>query len=205
LSAIGVIIYLRQRKAIMTAIVGIQGKGWAVLAADSMTTYTDRPYIAKGYDKIVKVNEYLIAVAGDALAGDILNNLWQPPKVIKTQDPDRFVMIRVLPSIKQTLTDAGYDPAPKTKNDDDSGWDALLCFNGKLFQLSDDYGYMRDDRGLYGIGSGGGLALGALVAMDAETKTHTKATSAAKKAINIAIQYNVWCGGTPSIKTQFTK
>jgi 20S proteasome alpha/beta subunit len=50
----------------MTAIVGIQGKGWAVLAADSMTTYTDRPYIAKGYDKIVKVNEYLIAVAGDA-------------------------------------------------------------------------------------------------------------------------------------------
>ena len=202
---IGVIIYLRQRKAIMTAIVGIQGKGWAVLAADSMTTYTDRPYIAKGYDKIVKVNEYLIAVAGDALAGDILNNLWQPPKVIKTQDPDRFVMIRVLPSIKQTLTDAGYDPAPKTKNDDDSGWDALLCFNGKLFQLSDDYGYMRDDRGLYGIGSGGGLALGALVAMDAETKTHTKATSAAKKAVNIAIQYNVWCGGTPSIKTQFTK
>jgi ATP-dependent protease HslVU (ClpYQ) peptidase subunit len=114
-------------------------------------------------------------------------------------------MIRVLPSIKQTLTDAGYDPAPKNKNDDDSGWDALLCFNGKLFQLSDDYGYMRDDRGLYGIGSGGGLALGALVAMEIETKTHTKATSAAKKAINIAIQYNVWCGGTPSIKTQFTK
>ncbi len=53
----------------MTAIVGIQGKGWAVLAADSMTTYTDKPYIAKGYDKIVKVNEYLIAVAGDAIYG----------------------------------------------------------------------------------------------------------------------------------------
>ena len=189
----------------MTAIVGVQGKGWAVLAADSMTTYTDRPYNAKGCDKIVKVGEYLIAVAGDAIAGDILNNLWQPPKVIKTQDPDRFVMIRVLPSIKQTLTDAGYDPAPKTKNDDDSGWDALLCFNGKLFQLSDDYGYMRDDRGLYGIGSGGGLALGALVAMENEIKTHTKATSAAKKAVNIAIAYNVWCGGKPSIKTQFTK
>ena len=106
----------------MTAIVGIQGKGWAVLAADSMTTYTDKPYVAKGCDKIVKINEYLVAVAGDAIAGDILNNLWQPPKVIKTQDPDRFMMIRVLPSIKQTLTEAGYDPAPKNKNDDDSGW-----------------------------------------------------------------------------------
>jgi ATP-dependent protease HslVU (ClpYQ) peptidase subunit len=114
-------------------------------------------------------------------------------------------MIRVLPSIKQALTDAGYDPAPKNKSDDDSGWDALLCFNGKIYQISDDYGYMRDDRNFYGIGSGGGIALGALVALESETKTHAKAASAAKKAINIAIQYNVWCGGTPSIKTQFTK
>jgi len=189
----------------MTAIVGVQGKGWAVIAADSMTTYTDKPYVAKGCDKIVKVNEYLVAVAGDAIAGDILNNLWQPPKVIKTQDPDRFMMIRVLPSIKQTLIDAGYDPAPKNKNDDDAGWDALICFNGNLYQVSDDYGYMRDDRGLYGIGAGGGLALGALAMMETETKTHAKASGAAKKAVNVAIQYNVWCGGPVHTKTQFTK
>jgi ATP-dependent protease HslVU (ClpYQ) peptidase subunit len=189
----------------MTAIVGIQGRGWAVLGADTMTTYTDRPYVAKGCDKIVKIEEYLIAVAGDAIAGDILNNLWQPPKLIKTQDPDRFMMIKILPSIKQTLTEAGYNPTLKTKNDDDSGWDALICFNGKLYQISDDYGYMRDDRGLYAIGAGGGLALGALVAMESETRTHAKAASAVKKAINIAIQYNVWCGGTVNVKTQFTK
>jgi ATP-dependent protease HslVU (ClpYQ) peptidase subunit len=189
----------------MTAIVGIQGKGWAVLGADTMTTYTDRPYVAKGCDKIVKIGEYLVAVAGDAIAGDILNNLWQPPKVIKTQDPDRFMMIRVLPSIKQTLTEAGYDSAPKNNKDDDAGWDALVCFNGKIYQVSDDYGYMRDDKGLYGIGSGGAIALGALAAMDMERRTHAKAASAAKKAINISIQYNIWCGGTANIKTQFTK
>jgi len=189
----------------MTAIVGIQGKGWAILGADTLTTYQDRPYVAKGCDKITKVGEYLIAVAGDAIVGDIINNLWQPPKVIKTQEPDRFMMIRILPSIKQTLTEAGYEPAPKVKNDDDSGWDALVCFNGRLYQVSDDYGYMRDDKGLYAIGSGGALALGALVAMGLETKTHAKASAAAKKAINIAIEYNVWCGGTANIKTQFTK
>ena len=156
----------------MTAIVGIQGKGWAVLGSDTLTTYTDRPYVAKGCEKIVKVGEYLIAVAGDAIVGDILNNLWQPPKV---------------------------------KIDDDPGWDALICFNGKIYQISDDYGYMRDDKGLYAIGSGGALALGALVAMGLETKTHAKASAAAKKAINIAIEYNVWCGGTANVKTQFTK
>jgi ATP-dependent protease HslVU (ClpYQ) peptidase subunit len=189
----------------MTAIVGIQGKGWAVLGADSMTTYTDRPYIAKGCDKIVKVGEYLVAVSGDATAGDVLYNVWQPPKVIKTQDSDRFMMIRVLPSIRQVLTEAGYDPNPKNKSDDDAGWDALICFNGKIYQVTDDFGYMRDDKGLYGIGSGGSLALGALASMDTETKTHAKAASAAKKSINIAIQYNIWCGGPVNIKTQFTK
>ena len=64
---------------------------------------------------------------------------------------------------------------------------------------------MRDDKGLYAIGSGGTLALGALAVMELETKTHAKASGAAKKAINIAIQYNVWCGGTANVKTQFTK
>jgi ATP-dependent protease HslVU (ClpYQ) peptidase subunit len=189
----------------MTAIVGIQGKGWAVLAADSMTTYTDRPYVAKGCDKIVKVGEYLVAVAGDATAGDVLYNLWQPPKVVKTQDPDRFVMIRVLTSIRQVLAEAGYDPNPANKKDDDAGWDALICFNGKIYQISDDFGYMRDDKGLYGIGSGGSFALGALAAMESELKVHAKAASSAKKAINIAIQYNIWCGGTVNIKTQFAR
>jgi ATP-dependent protease HslVU (ClpYQ) peptidase subunit len=64
---------------------------------------------------------------------------------------------------------------------------------------------MRDDKGLYGIGAGGSLALGALAAIESETKTHAKASSAAKKAVNIAIQYNVWCGGAINVKTQFTK
>ena len=189
----------------MTAIIGIQGKGWAVLAADSMTSYNEKPYTAKGYDKIVKINEYLLAVAGDATAGDVLNHLWQPPKVIKTQDPDRFLMVKVIPSIRQVLTEQGYDPNPANKKDDDAGWDALLCFNGKIYQLTDDFGFLRDDRNLYGIGSGGATALGAIAAMESDLKTHTKAASAAKKAINIAIQYNVWCGGTANVKTQFTK
>jgi ATP-dependent protease HslVU (ClpYQ) peptidase subunit len=189
----------------MTAIVGIQGKGWAVLAADSVTTYTDRPYVAKGYDKINKIGEYMLAVAGDATAGDILNYLWQPPKLIKTQDPDRFMIVRVLPSIRQILTEQGYDPNPANKKDDDAGWDALLCFNGKIYQISDDYGFMRDDKGIYTIGSGGTIALGAVAAMEDSLKTHAKAASAAKKAINLAIQYNVWCGGTANVKTQFTK
>ena len=45
----------------MTAIVGIQGKGWAVIAADSMTTYDDKPYYAKGMVKVPKKGDYVFA------------------------------------------------------------------------------------------------------------------------------------------------
>ena len=65
--------------------------------------------------------------------------------------------------------------------------------------------YQEVDEGWKEVAVGGALALGALSSMEIETKTHAKATSATKKAINIAIQYNVWCGGTVNIKTQFTK
>jgi len=41
--------------------------------------------------------------------------------------------------------------------------------------------------------------------METETKTHAKASGAAKKAVHVAIQYNVWCGGPVYTKTQFTK
>jgi ATP-dependent protease HslVU (ClpYQ) peptidase subunit len=189
----------------MTAILGIQGNGWAVLAADSLTTYDDKPYVAKGVDKIVQVDEYLVAVAGDAIAGDILYHLWVPPKVVKTGNPDSFVMKKVLPSIKLILTNSGYD-VPGQKKDEDNGWDAIIAFNGLIYQLTDDYGYMRDDRKLFAIGSGGALALGALAGMGAERAPNPpKAISSAKKAIKIASDYNIYCGGDVKVKTQVSK
>jgi hypothetical protein len=52
---------------------------------------------------------------------------------------------------------------------------------------------MRDDRGLYGIGSGGGLALGALVALGGDTKTHAKACKCCKERLSM-LRYNITSG-----------
>ena len=183
----------------MTAIVGIQGKGWAVIAADSMTTYDDKPYYAKGMDKVTKKGDYVFAFSGDAIAGNIASFLWAPPKVIKSMSIDTFMQTKVLPSLRETMKDNGYEP--DTVKDKDAGFDALICLNGIIYEVDQDYLWSRDDRGLYAVGGGGSLALGALAT--GFSKNSIKAAEfAARRAIKISADYNISVGGDVKIITQ---
>jgi ATP-dependent protease HslVU (ClpYQ) peptidase subunit len=182
----------------MTAIVGIQGKNWAVIASDSMTTYDDKPYYAKGMDKVVRKGDYVFAFAGDAIAGNIAQYLWTPPKVIKSVPTDTFMQAKVLPSLREAMKDHGYEP--DTKNPD-AGFDALICLNGTIYEIDQDFLGSRDDRGLYAVGSGGGIALGALAT--GFSKNSMKAAEfAARRAIKISADYTISVGGDVKVITQ---
>lgn len=183
----------------MTAIVGIQGKDWALLAADSMTTYDDKPYYAKGQDKIVKKGDYVFAFSGDAIAGNIANFIWNPPKLIKTMPIDDFMQVKVLPSLREAMSDNGYHGA--SKDDKDAGFDALICLNGIIYEVDHDYLWSRDDRGLYAVGSGGSLALGAL-ATGFSKNSIKSAEFAARRAIKISADYNISVGGDIKVISQ---
>ena len=183
----------------MTAIVGIQGKGWAVIAADSMTTYDDKPYFSKSFEKVTRKGDYVFAFAGDAIAGNIANFIWTPPKFIKTVPTDVFVQTKVLPSLRDVLKDNGYEP-DTTKNPD-AGFDALICINGTIYEIDQDFLWSRDDRGLYAVGSGGPLALGALAT--GFSKNSMKAAEfAARRAIKISADYTISVGGDVKVITQ---
>jgi ATP-dependent protease HslVU (ClpYQ) peptidase subunit len=183
----------------MTAIVGIQGKGWAVIAADSMTTYNDKPYFSKSFEKVTRKGDYVFAFAGDAIAGNIANFIWAPPKFIKTLPTDVFVQTKVLPSLRDVLKDNGYEP-DTTKNPD-AGFDALICINGTIYEIDQDFLWSRDDRGLYAVGSGGPLALGALAT--GFSKNSMKAAEfAARRAIKISADYTISVGGDVKVITQ---
>ena len=182
----------------MTAIVGIQGKGWAVIAADSMTTYDDKPYFSKSFEKVTRKGDYVFAFAGDAIAGNIANFIWAPPKVIKTVPTDIFIQTKVLPSLREVMAENGY--APNT-NDKDAGFDALICLNGIIYEVDQDYLWSRDDRGLYAVGSGGSIALGALAT--GFSKNSMKAEEfAARRAIKISADYTISVGGDVKVITQ---
>ena len=183
----------------MTAIVGIQGKGWAVIAADSMTTYDDKPYYAKGVDKAVRKGDYVFAFAGDAIAGNIAEFLWTPPKFIKTMPLDAFMQVKVLPSLRDAMKEHGYEP--DSIKDPNAGFDALMCLNGVIYEIDEEYMWSRDDRGLYAVGSGGQLALGALAT--GFSKNSVKAAEfAARRAIKISADYCIGVGGDVKVITQ---
>jgi ATP-dependent protease HslVU (ClpYQ) peptidase subunit len=183
----------------MTAIVGIQGKGWAVIAADSMTTYDDKPYYAKGMDKAVRKGDYVFAFAGDAIAGNIAEFLWTPPKFIKTIPLDAFIQVKVLPSLRDAMREHGYEP--DVIKDPNAGFDALICLNGVIYEIDEEYMWSRDDRGLYAVGSGGQLALGALAT--GFSKNSMKAAEfAARRAIKISADYCIGVGGDIKVITQ---
>lgn len=183
----------------MTAIVGIQGKGWAVVAADSMTTYDDKPYYAKGMDKAVRKGDYVFAFAGDAVAGNIAEFLWTPPKLIKTMPLDAFMQVKVLPSLRDAMKEHGYEP--DAIKDPNAGFDALMCLNGVIYEIDEEYMWSRDDRGLYAVGSGGQLALGALAT--GFSKNSIKAAEfAARRAIKISADYCIGVGGDVKVITQ---
>jgi ATP-dependent protease HslVU (ClpYQ) peptidase subunit len=183
----------------MTAIVGIQGKGWAVIAADSMTTYDDKPYYAKGMDKAVRKGDYVFAFAGDAVAGNIAEFLWTPPKLIKTMPLDAFMQVKVLPSLREAMKEHGYEP--DATKDPNAGFDALMCLNGVIYEIDEEYMWSRDDRGLYAVGSGGQLALGALAT--GFSKNSMKAAEfAARRAIKISADYCIGVGGDVKVITQ---
>ena len=170
---------------------GIQGKYGAVLASDSFTIYGDRAYQAKSIAKIVEKSGYTFAFAGDGTVADIAKHLWIMPKYTKTIDLDDFVMARILGSLREACKSHGYEP----DDDKDSGWDALICINGIIYQLDQSFGYLQSDNGLYAIGSGGATALGAMEALITGKETLKTAESIAVRAIEISTKYNINVGG----------
>jgi hypothetical protein len=164
-----------------------------------MTTYDDKPYYAKGMDKAVRKGDYVFAFAGDAVAGNIAEFLWTPPKFIKTMSLDAFMQVKVLPSLRDAMKEHGYEP--DVIKDPNAGFDALMCLNGVIYEIDEEYMWSRDDRGLYSVGSGGQLALGALAT--GFSKNSMKAAEfAARRAIKISADYCIGVGGDVKVITQ---
>lgn len=159
--------------------------------SDSMISYLDRPYTAKSMRKVSVYKEYAWSFAGDAVAGDYADHFWKPPAVPKTADIDDFVMTKVLTSLRKVMNENNYVVDPK---DTDAGFDALVMVRGHLYQVDHNYGWMKDDKGLYAVGSGGNYALGALAALSATEQDLDTAVAIGKYAISIASKYNLFVG-----------
>jgi ATP-dependent protease HslVU (ClpYQ) peptidase subunit len=143
----------------MTTLIAFQGPDFAILGADSQITDGDKRIISPSIPKIVKLNKYLLGVAGDVRPGDLLAFNWKPPAYDGT-DPVKFMGRKIIPSIIAIFKANGYDYAKEG-----ASYSFLLAFAGNVFEIGDELSISQSEDGLYGVGSGSAYALGALAGL----------------------------------------
>jgi len=151
----------------MTTILAIQGDDYCAIGSDSQWSDDYGRVGRMNQPKVVAVGKYLIGVAGDTRGANVIQHAFNPPvlppkllgaKLVK------FMVSHFVPAFKECLEAHGagrpqYDDQPAQ-----SANEILVCANGTVFQIDEDYGTETDTCNLYAIGSGAHFGLGALQA-----------------------------------------
>lgn len=170
---------------VLTTLLGVQGDGFAILAADTLLVNGNRPYISDGMCKIRYINGVWIGFAGDGIAIDMVEG-WEP----NTHTWNSLAI-----SLKDHFATKSYIHA-------DDAWDALVMVDGVIVEINADYSWIRDDKRIYGIGSGGDYGIGALASMKNPWANADKAIRAAKAALKVSERYDINTGGEHQIVIQ---
>jgi ATP-dependent protease HslVU (ClpYQ) peptidase subunit len=148
----------------MTTIVGVENADGCVIASDSRVAEGGKVYTHPKMIKAIERGSYIIGGAGDYRALQVVLHGWQPPLVSAKakQNLYEFVINKVAPSLKTTLSEAGIEFIKPSDSDEKFDLSLLIGINGSLFEIDSDFAVTMNDTGFYAIGSGGEYALGAL-------------------------------------------
>lgn len=186
----------------MTTIVGVQGSGWAVIAGDSRVS-TDRVYSLADTGKVVNHGEIVIASCGDLRGVNLLAHAFKPPAINGSTDMDEWITMKFIPALRKCYELHGYE---KKENEVVSTENEILvAARGIIYEIGDDYSWIRDRTGLYGLGSGGDIALGALAILNAHVAdTPEEAAQLASLAVEVASRFDPATGRPVSSLIQHT-
>lgn len=172
----------------MTTIVGIQGDGWSVMAADSQITDESTIIISPQTPKIIKFNDMLIGLRGDARPGDIIAYNWTPPKI--SGDVQAWVVGKMIPSMIKAFDEFGYD-----WKDKEADFSFLISVKGQIFDIGADMSISRSDKGIYAVGSGKDIALGYMYAHNSIVNNNESSKIVAYGAVEAASIFDIHTSG----------
>jgi ATP-dependent protease HslVU (ClpYQ) peptidase subunit len=156
----------------MTTLAAIQGPSWVVVGYDSQVSEADgRKYeLPANAGKCFEVGGYVLGVAGDFRAINILAHNFRPPDAGKNsgEELDKFMTTKFVPALKKCFDDNFYG------KDGEHGSLVLVVVNATAYEIGGNYDCLRDSRGLYSLGSGSDYALGALFALDSSRRRTVK-------------------------------
>jgi ATP-dependent protease HslVU (ClpYQ) peptidase subunit len=165
----------------MTTIAAIQGESWLAFAAESADTYGDQKFVGKG-DKVVERNGVLMGCAGEAYLCQLITTRFAPPKRVAKMPNENYLNELFIPSLKNHLT-------THATIDEKTELEMLVGVRNEIYTIDSSFAWLYDKRGIYAIGSGGRIALGALAVRPFPTNLKT-AQRHLKNAVEIACAYD---------------
>lgn len=185
----------------MTTIVAIQGDGWATIAADSRVVGS-RVFSTNNPSKIVEAGEYIIGAAGDLRGGNLIANAFKPPAVPAKCNLDQFITTTFIPALRYCFDQHGFQSIKDSVASQET--EIIVLIRGVVYEIDEDYSWLRDDSKIHGVGSGAPYALGALAALNAGTADDPQlAETLCKTAVEIAARFDDGTAKPVVIKTQF--
>jgi ATP-dependent protease HslVU (ClpYQ) peptidase subunit len=193
----------------MTVLAAFQGNGFAVIGTDSRATDNNGGSLILSNPKVTWDDEenYLFAICGATRGGNLLQQGWippEPPAFTTINKLDQFMTQIFIPQLRDHFVEAGYD----AKWEGEAAWmdsGFLVALKGTIYPIESDYGWDRDIRNIYSMGSGEDIALGVMVALgiDKCADDVKAAEKIIKKAIEVSCQWNAYCAPPVVIETQY--
>lgn len=201
----------------MTTIIGLQGKGWTVLGADSkISSFDDTGFIngqtilPKHSSKLAEREGYILGAAGDVRAINLLHHVFEPPSLryATTQEKlDQHITRRVVPALRQCFDDHGFSPPDKQEREHKAEQNStiIVSVKARIYIIESDYSWAQDDTGIYTIGTGDQYARAALHVLINNTTNGLSMKDAVEvttKALQVASSHDPYTGGPCHIYTQ---
>jgi ATP-dependent protease HslVU (ClpYQ) peptidase subunit len=193
----------------MTTIIAVQGDDFCVIGVDSrISTFEDSGYasqvmtLREGTTKVASNGKYLLGVAGDVRAINILHHVFQPPQPpVNTigKKLDEFMTAKFIPILRECFEQQGY-ASPESNEEKrhiaEHDSTVLVAVNGCIYVIDGDYSWASDANGIYALGSGGAYAMGAMQAsLGSKSKTTVPLAKAlVLKALNISSRFDPYTG-----------
>ena len=98
------------------------------------------------------------------------------------------MVVKFIPAMKECLEEYGWK---EDKEEKDSGFNMLFAFDGEIFDIGNDFSVLLNSDGIYGVGSGSQIAIGALYA-----------GASVEKALEIAANNDIYTSGPFQIVKQ---
>lgn len=203
---------------VVTTILAIQGDNYAVVCSDSRISDVDsNGYISQigvlkdGNSKVSTSGKYLIGVAGDLRAINILHHVFNPPvppASLKGKKLDEFMTVKFIPALRECFDQQGYSIPDKEDKQHlaEHASSILVSIHSTIYLIEGDYSWYSDTSGIYAMGTGAHYVLGAAQALFPKKKiTAPNAKAIALKCLNIAAKYDPYTGSPFHAFIQETK